>query len=33
MKKRTRKIITWIMVILMIASFVATIVGYILAAS
>jgi len=32
MKKRTRKIITWIMVILMIASFVATIVGYILAA-
>lgn len=33
MKKKTRKIITWIMLILMIVSFFATIIGYILAAS
>lgn len=33
MKKRTRKIIVWIMLFLMIASVIATLVGYALAAS
>ncbi len=32
MKKRTRKIIVWIMLLLMVGSFFATIIGYILAA-